>query len=374
MTDISAELKERLMNIFEHLHANPEISWQEFGTRDFLEPILKEAGCRVTRYDDCPGLVADWGEGDPQVGLRGDMDALWQKVDGHFCANHTCGHDAHMTMALGVLLHLQEQGYQRPVRLVFQPAEEKAEGALKMVELGAVDGLSHFFGVHVRPIQELRSGQCGPAILHGSCASLEGQIIGDDAHAGRPHLAPNAIEVGADLVKALQGIHLDPMVPYSVKLTRLIAGGSATNIIPGQADFAIDFRAQTNEQMQQLVARTESTIQTIANHHGVEIRFHTHLGTPASEVSDEARDFMAAGIKAALGADAYHPPVVTGGGDDFHYYTIKRPDLKASMLALGCDLSPGLHHPKMTFDREAIFHGIRAMSEAVKITQAHLDA
>lgn len=58
---------------------------------------------------------------------------------------------------------------------------------------------------------------------------------------------------------------------------------------------------------------------------------------------------------------------MTPGGDDFHFYTIKRPHLKATMIGLGCDLKPGLHHPNMTFDRNAMFNGVEILTEILCI-------
>jgi amidohydrolase len=342
----------RLLEVFAHLHAHPEISWQEYATRDYLLPLLSAQGCRIRTFDEHAGIVADWGEGEPRVGLRGDMDALWQEVDGHFCANHSCGHDAHMTIAFGTLLHLidQRERMRGAVRLLFQPAEERGVGALSLVQGGAVQPLNYLFGVHVRPAQELPMGLLAPA--------------------GRPHLGANAIEVGAALVQALAGLHLDPMVPFSIKLTRFQAGGQSTNIIPGSADFSIDLRAQTNAQMERLVTRTRQLLAAVAATFGVEIRHELQTGAPAAEVSAEACEILAEAIRRSEGESAYHPPVVTGGGDDFHAYSVAKPELKATMLALGCDLKPGLHHPHMTFDHEAIFTAVQVLAEAVLLAQA----
>ena len=74
------------------------------------------------------------------IGIRADIDALWQKVDGELQANHSCGHDAHMTMVLGVLWNIQGDGDPKDnigIRFIFQPAEEVGAGALKMVGKGS---------------------------------------------------------------------------------------------------------------------------------------------------------------------------------------------------------------------------------------------
>lgn len=157
------------------------------------------------------GLIAEIGSGEKAIGVRTDIDALWQEVDGVMQANHSCGHDAHMTMAIGTLLVLHRLNAQKKgrVKFLFQPAEEKGTGALKFIEEGLIDDLNYLYGVHVRPIQELRDGQCSPAIMHGAGRFVTGEIIGEDAHGARPHLGQSAIEIGAAIVQELNRVKLD---------------------------------------------------------------------------------------------------------------------------------------------------------------------
>lgn len=152
----TVELQDRLNEIFQHLHENPEISWKEYNTTAYITKFLEEEGVLYKVFDDCPGVIAEMGNGKPVIAIRADMDALWQEVDGKFKANHSCGHDAHMTIAMGLILQLKNEHWQKgTVRFIFQPAEEKGNGALKMVEKGAVDDADFLFGVHLRPIEEL---------------------------------------------------------------------------------------------------------------------------------------------------------------------------------------------------------------------------
>ena len=103
------QLIERMQKVFEHLHANPEVSWAETNTTAYLAALLKEEGFKPHTFEDMTGLYVDIGEGVPKVGFRTDIDALWQEVNGEFKANHSCGHDGHMTMAIGVALLLKEK-------------------------------------------------------------------------------------------------------------------------------------------------------------------------------------------------------------------------------------------------------------------------
>ena len=148
------ELAERLKPIFEHLHHHPEISWEEKETTGYLADFLKKEGLKPKTFDHMTGLYVDIGPGEPKVGFRTDIDALWQEVDGQWRANHSCGHDAHMTVALGAVLLLKEMEAHLPgaVRILFQPAEEKGEGAKAFAKAGVVDNLEYLFGATSAPI------------------------------------------------------------------------------------------------------------------------------------------------------------------------------------------------------------------------------
>ncbi|MBS4177924.1 M20 peptidase aminoacylase family protein [Lederbergia citrea] len=367
-------LRNKVLETFNYLHTHPELSWEEKKTTEYIKGHLKKAGCKVYTFDDCTGVVGDFGNfngHNPVIGIRADMDALWQEVDGVNKANHSCGHDAHMTMVLGVLWKLAEEpDIQKKiaVRFIFQPAEEVGTGALKLAEKGVVDPLDYLFGIHLRPEAETANGYAAPAIVHGATGAIECEIIGEDAHGARPHLTSNAIDVGTHIVNALNTIHLDPTIPHSVKVTKFHAGGKNTNIIPGQAALAFDLRAQTNGKMKLLKEKVYHILVAAQYLFKSKIMITTDYGVAAAEVNDEAKEIAKIAIQRVLGKEKTVPPLLTPGGDDFHFYTIHKPSLKSTMVGLGCGLQPGLHHPDMSFDKEALFNGINILTEIVRIT------
>jgi len=360
-------LRPRLMEIFTYLHANPEISWKEVETTNYIFDLLTREGFSPQRFKNCTGLYVDIGEGTPKVGLRTDIDALWQEVDGQFKANHSCGHDGHMTMAIGALLLLKEQSqsYKGAIRVIFQPAEEKGTGALAVLKEGVIDDLDYLFGVHLRPVHELEDGTYCAALYHGASRLLEGEIIGEDAHAARPHLGINAIEVGATIIEDLRTIHTDPMVPVSIKMTKFQAGGESGNIIPGKAAFTIDIRAQRNDVMDTLNQGVKRVIDSAKILHKVQIELRTVANIVAAEVDTTAQYIMEQAIVKAAGLSNLRKPVHTPGGEDFHHYAVQRPHLKTTMLGLGCGLTPGLHHPKMRFKQARLVTGVEILTNAV---------
>ena len=358
--------EEMIFEWFQYFHANPEVSWKEENTTAKLAEILDTMQIRYTRFKDVTGLVAEIGEGDEVIAVRADIDALWQEVDGVMQANHSCGHDANMSMVLGALHKLKDQPLNKRIRFIFQPAEETGGGALAMIDRGVMQDVTHLFGVHLRPIEELPLGKVAPAIYHGSAAFLNGTITGADAHGARPHQGNNAIDVVVAIQHMLKNIHVDPFEIYSAKLTKIVADGGSVNIIPGNASFSIDVRAQKNEVLAQVQNTIDKGLKQIGDMYTIDVKWDWIDVTPGAEVSAEAASVAEKSIVEALGANCLAPAVMTPGSDDFHFYTVKNPQLKAAMIGVGANLAPGLHHPKMTFDSKALIDGAKVVAATLK--------
>ncbi|MEC1179001.1 amidohydrolase [Metasolibacillus meyeri] len=360
-------ITEQMEKIFAYLHANPEISWKEVETTTYIAQLLKKEGLVPHTFDDMTGLYVDIGKGVPKVGFRTDMDALWQEVNGQFKANHSCGHDGHMTMAIGVALLLNEQKDHLPsaVRIIFQPAEEKGQGAKAIVAQGITAPLEYLFGTHVRPLVEIPDGVHAPALYHGAAKMFTGTITGIEAHGARPEQGINAIEVAAALVDAMKRHWISPTQSASIKMTQLQAGGSSANIIPGSATFSIDARAQTNETMEALTDGFQKAVAAVSTLYGAQIETTCAAHIVAAQVHDDAKAIMRQAIIETVGEQHCAEDVVTPGGEDFHFYAYTQPHLKTTMLGLGCGVTPGLHHPLMTFNKERLYVGANIIVKAV---------
>lgn len=360
------EIKPQIEAHFRHFHAHPEVSWKEIETTKKLAEIMDELGIQYRTFGDVTGLLAEIGEGDRVVAVRADIDALWQEVRGKVQANHSCGHDANIAMVLGALLYLKNETLTKRIRFIFQPAEEQGNGSLAMIERGALEDVTHLYGVHLRPIEELPFGKVAPAIHHGSGIFLKGKITGVDAHGARPHQGKNAIDVVAAIHQFIKSIYFSPFESYSVKLTNIQAGGDSLNIIPGSAAFALDVRSQSNLIMDELRRRIDEGLASIAKLYDIAIDWDWKDYTPAAEVSEEAMRIAETAIRTVIGDENTAPPLDTTGADDFHFYTIQKPELKAAMLGIGADLAPGLHHPDMAFNPDALDIGARVLAETLK--------
>jgi len=367
--------RQALKETYAELHAIAEASWQEHRTTHYLQQALDGMGVAYERFPAHTGLVARWkgsAGGDDAfqrtgavVALRTDIDALWQRVDGVDRANHSCGHDAHMTMVLYAVKALQAVGFVpvRELRVLFQPAKEVGEGALKLLEADCLADVDYLLGIHLRPAKELAYGQVSSAIYHGACAVLEGSVTGLQAHASRPDDGINAIEALADIIAAVREVsHAFSDKPASCKVTKLHVPNESSNVIPDYGAFTIDIRAQTNEAMDALMSELERAIHSAGAAYGSAVEARLKSRIAAARLDPHLEAVVGAVISDLLGAAAHAEPPVSPGGEDFHFYALGKPGLHATMIGLGCDLLPGLHHPDMRFNLDALEVGAAVLA------------
>ncbi|CAM3640596.1 amidohydrolase [Brevibacillus invocatus] len=360
--------RNEIFKTYEELNSFAEPSWKEEKTSNYIARFLQEKGLYVRTYEDHYGLIAEIpGQIADVVALRADMDALLQEVDGIEQACHSCGHDAHSTMVMhvaGILAESKIQPY-RTIRFIFQPAEETAEGALQMIKDGALDKVNFLFGVHLRPWNELPIRKASPVIIHGSALTIEGQIQGVQAHAARPLEGKNPIESVSLLQQLLGNMRLQTSQNYSVVMTQLKAGGMASNVIPEIAHFTLDIRAATNELLDELKHEIASLFEHVAEIRKTPITWNSSGFAPAAKPNPQAIAILESAIIEILGKESLVDTCISKGAEDFHFYTWSLPHLQATMLGLGCDLKPGLHHPKMTFSRESLVYGTQILLYAI---------
>lgn len=227
-------METRILATYDALHAMPEVGFAEFRTAAYLAEKVKTAGFAVTTGVGGTGIVAELKgkETGPVVVLRADMDALAHTVEGKDICVHSCGHDSHCAMVLTAAEEIGKTGIKRgTLKIFFQPAEEKLFGATRMIEAGVLEDVDIIIGIHLRPGQEAKTGQATPALYHGSSYIMEATINGLTAHGARPHLGVNAIDAAAAAINAVNAININPVIPWSCKVTRLQAGGATLNAI-----------------------------------------------------------------------------------------------------------------------------------------------
>lgn len=375
ITEISrwvSEHEDLIKSTYQYLHENAEVSWKEVQTTKYLCERLEKLGLNYETFSEHTGVIGYWGDAEkgPTIGIRADMDALYQIVDGEWKNNHSCGHDGHMTMVLYAITCLKEIGFTPNglIKIIFQPAEETGDGAKAMINKGVIQDLDFLIGIHVRPIQELDFGQASPAIYHGATTMLRGEVRGVQTHGARPHLGINVVDSIGTIIQAINSIKIDPTVSASAKVTMVKAGGDNLNTIPDYAEFGVDVRAVSNEVLENLVEQVKYAAVSAGAINHAEVNIDIIASMVAAEASPNFEEAVKEAIIEVLGTEGLAPAPVTPGGEDFHFYKDSYPNLQATMVGLGTGLTPGLHHPNMTFNLDAILHGIQILSLVVART------
>lgn len=356
--ELIASQSDNIKEVYEKLHAMPELGMEEHKTYAYLREVMEESGVfdEIIQAGDT-GLIGliDSGKEGPTIGIRADIDALEFDIDGKRTNFHGCGHDAHATMGLMSAIIGKDLIKKGRLKLVLQPGEEVLEGARAIIESGHISDIDELYGCHIRPIQEATLGQASPALWHAASQVIKVTIKGKEAHGARPHLGVNAIDAGLSVISAVNAIHLNPAINFSVKCTNFHAGSGTSNIIPASADLIFDLRAEYNEDMEELIKKVEDAIEHGAQAVGASASITSSAGVPAAEYDKDLIDNLAAAIEASSSdlIDEIHTP----GGEDFHFFATEA-GLNTGYFGLGADLSPGLHSIDMEFDKSAIENGI----------------
>lgn len=359
---MKTELKQYVEEMYDIFHNIPEKGMEEYKTSAFVAEKLREYGYEVTDHiggkTGVTGVI-DTGIEGPVLGLRADMDALEYVIDGQKVMRHTCGHDAHTSMLLTAAKAIWEQEIVKTGKLVliFQPAEEKLNGALSMIDAGALDGITHLFGMHVRPVDDTCIGRATPDMWHSASCVMTCRIKGVQAHGARPQLGVNAVDAAAAVVNAINAIKEKPDVGHSIKVTNITVGGDTYNAIPDDVFIALDIRSQTNPVMESMIKKADRIFEHITKAYGASYELISRHGVPAAEYDEEMVKVAEKSILHVLGEGASIGTLYNPGGEDFHYIT-QRLKCKSSYIGLGADAAPGLHHKDMQLNKEALIYGV----------------
>ncbi|GMH42180.1 hypothetical protein BSKO_10099 [Bryopsis sp. KO-2023] len=352
------------------LHKIPELQYELPKTSAFLRKTLDDLQIPYRYPVAETGIVATIGKGTPIVALRADMDGLpiqepeglpyVSMIPGHM---HACGHDAHMSMLLGAakLLKEREAELKGTVRLVFQPAEEGRAGGEKMVQQGAVEGVSAMFGFHVWP--ELPSGVVGSrqgTITAGTNAFIL-KVTGRGGHGAMPHLNVDPWPAVAQMITAFQTLvsRETPPVESNVVTIAKVDGGGAFNVIPSDVTISGTMRSLQATGIDMLEERMTEMSKGIASAFRCEAASSYSSRYPPTINDKGAYEFAMKVAQGLFGESSTVdvPPSLVG--EDFAYYGQKVP---AALLLLGINNQTAgstamLHTTNFILDESVLHRG-----------------
>ncbi|MBH0191008.1 MAG: amidohydrolase [Nitrospira sp.] len=371
MALIRQDLYDRIVSARRTLHQFPELSGQETRTAAVIADFLRGIGIQCRTNVAGTGVIADIpGMAEvPCVVLRADTDALpiqeetgLEFASAHDGVMHACGHDGHTAMLLGAAALLSSEGdLPAPVRLIFQPAEEKGTGAQAMIQAGALEGAGMIFGGHLDRHYHPGAIVVAEGAVNASSDNFTIEIIGQGAHGARPHESIDAVVVGSLMIMALQTIvsrEIDPARPSVVSVGQFQAG-TAPNVIAGQARMEGTVRAQDPAVRRQLLNSVRRIAESIAQLHGARIHVVVKEGTPPLiNTPDMATLARRAAVEAVGEANVLPLKTANMGAEDFSYYMEKIP---GAYVRFGGQV-PGkegfpAHSSKFDFDEEALAVG-----------------
>lgn len=371
-----AGVEQQVLQWRRHLHANPELSFQEAQTADYIAGQLASLGpLKISR--PTPNSVVAELQGTapgPCYALRADIDALpiQEESDEPFCSTrpgvmHACGHDAHSAMLLGaasVLCQLQAQ-LQGSVRFIFQHAEEVPPGgAQQLVDLGVLDGVKMIFGLHVMP--NFPTGEVGmkQGVFSGSSDNFDIVLQGKGGHGSMPHLCIDPVPIGAEIVSALQQIvarKLDPLNAPVLTVATFQAGDSY-NVIPDSARLAGTLRTHNQEVRERVPLLVEQTVAGISQAHGASYKVDWTRGYTIGNNHPDACAIAREVVAEAVGPQALRELTsAMFGSEDFSSYQEKVPGcflfIGSGNEAIGATY--GVHNPRFKLDEAAMQIGVK---------------
>ncbi|MCX4971893.1 MULTISPECIES: amidohydrolase [unclassified Streptomyces] len=383
-------LRAELVAFRRDLHMHPELGNHEFRTTAALKARLELAGLEPRVLAIGTGLICDIGDWDgvrPLLALRADIDALPIPDTKADCAYrstvpdraHACGHDVHTSVVLGaglVLAELHREGrLPRPVRLIFQPAEEVLPGgAPDAIESGVLEGVGRIIGVHCDP--KVDAGRIG--LRHGAitsaCDRLEVALDGAGGHTARPHLTTDLVTAAARVATDVPGLvarRTDARSGLAVTWGR-IESGHACNVIPNHAELSGTVRCLDLATWRAAPDLVHAAIDEIANMYRAKSEINYIRGVPPVVNDPVVTDLLRDAMTARRGVHSIEDTEQSLGGEDFSWYLEHVP---GAMARLGVR-TPGeraprdLHQGDFDADESAITVGVELFTAAALLDGA----
>ncbi len=378
--ELAAQYTPEFIGVRQYLHANPELSYQEFETSRFVQDQLSQwkIPFQVMATTGVVGLIKGRNPDKRVIALRADMDALPIKEENHVAYKskkegimHACGHDVHTTVLLGAARILQElkTEWEGTIKLIFQPGEEKNPGgASLMIKDGVLENPKPqaIFGLHVHPGLETGKLSFRGGMVMASADEIYITIKGKGGHAAAPHSTIDIILVASHLIVALQQIisrNRNPLAPSVLSITSF-QGGATTNVITSEVKLMGTFRAMDEQwrfKAHELIRKLSTEL---VHSMGAEIDLHIDVGYPVVYNNEALNAVARTDAAEFMGKENVLETEIRLGAEDFGYYTQKIPGCfyRLGVMNIEKGITSGVHTPTFNIDESAIAIGAGIMA------------
>ena len=364
--------KDFIINTRRELHRIPEPAYTEEKTSAYVAEYLRKEDLEVQTGIAQTGVVALMKLAGPgrTLMIRADMDALPVSektglpfASTHEGAMHACGHDAHMAMVLGAVTILKKakDTLNGNIKFLFQPAEEGPGGAKAMIEAGVMENprVDHSIGCHVWPaIPEGAIGVRAGALM-AAMDRFDIRIVGRGGHGAMPHLCVDALEVGSQVVNALQRIasrQMDPLNPTVVTIGSFHAG-TTFNVIPGEAELSGTTRTFDRDIWNFWPERIEKIVRGVCQSMGADYELKYAQGYPPLFNDESMAEVVRRCAGEVVGEDRVIEPEPTMGGEDMAFYLEKSKGC-FFFLGVGREGCAPLHNSKFDLNEKVLSIGV----------------
>jgi len=377
---LAGQYAPEFIEVRHHLHAHPELSYQEFETSKFVQQKLQDFGIpyEIKATTGVVGLIKGKNPDQRIIALRADMDALPIKEEnsvGYRSLNegvmHACGHDVHTTCLLGAAKILQElrNEWEGTVKLIFQPGEEKNPGgASLLIKEGVLENPkpSAIFGLHVHPGLAVGKMSFREGKVMASADELYMTIKGKGGHAASPHLCIDPILIASHLIIALQQVisrNNNPHNPSVLSITS-IKGGTTTNVIPDEVKLKGTFRAMDEEWRFRAHELIRNLATGLVTSMGGTIDLLIDVGYPSVYNNESLNELAKQKAADFIGRENVEETEKRMGAEDFGYYSQQIPGcfFRLGVMNREKGIVSGVHTPTFNIDESAIETGIGMMA------------
>ena len=352
-----------------HIHAHPELAFEETQTAAFVAEKLRSFGIDVVEGIAGTGVVGTLqrGGGNRSIGLRADLDALpiveandFEHRSTQPGVMHACGHDGHTTMLLGAAAYLAASDtFSGTVHFIFQPAEENEGGARAMVEAGLFEQfpMEAVYGMHNIPGIPVGEFAVKPGPMMAAFDIFDITVRGRGGHAAIPQQTVDPVLIGTKIVEALQTLvarEINPQEPAVLSVTQF-HGGDAYNVIPDQVSISGCTRCFSTRVQAQFEQSIERVACGIASGFGAEIEFSYERRYPPTVNSPTETESAAEAAIAVSGASAVNrAPKPSMGSEDFAYMLQEKPGCYIWIGNGDGEGSCMIHNPGYDFNDEIL--------------------